>query len=342
MPLEQVAAAPAAATSTAAPTEIKETTAPSGAVSDSSPTQPPAGGAGDIPAKAAAASPTLAGGADAAAVDAGKADAADAVDDWRAQLAGSNKDDLKALARYTSMEALWNAHKALRAKMSSGELKAVTEFPAEGTPEEQKAWRAERSIPEAPEGYEPKVEGLVFGDADKPMLDSFQKHAHGKNWTPAQFNEALAWYAAEQEQIKTRQAEADETSRSETREALIGKWGSEVELKRNINAINNLFASAPEDFKNQILGARLPNGKLLGNDAQGLEFLAGLSREIDPAATLIPPGSSNQGKTVETELEGIRKLRRENPDAYDADKKLQARELELLDAKIKMDRRNAA
>ena len=63
---------------------------------------------------------------------------------------------------------------------------------------------------------------------------------------------------------------------------------------------------------------------------------------LDPAATLIPPGSSNVGKTIDSELEGIRKLRRENIDAYEADKKLQAREMELLDVQAKMQKRNAA
>jgi hypothetical protein len=82
-------------------------------------------------------------------------------------------------------------------------LKAVADFPANGDDKAKAEWRKERGIPDSAEGYEPKVEGLVFGEADKPMVDSFKQHAHSKNWTPDQFNEALGWYAAEQEAIAT-------------------------------------------------------------------------------------------------------------------------------------------
>lgn len=262
-------------------------------------------------------------------------------EDWREKLAGENKDDLKTLSRYTQPKALWDALKSMRTKLSAGELKAVSAFPAEGDDAAKLAWRKENGIPEKAEAYEPKVDGLVFGDADKPMLDSFKQHAHGKNWSPAQFNEALGWYANEQQQIKARQDAADETFRGEARDALYTEWGPQ-DFKANLNAVKNLLSSAPTGFADRLLGARLADGKLLGDDPNALKWLSSLAREMNPAATLVPPGTSDAGKSVTAELEAIREMRRSDPNKYDADKKLQARELELLDVQLKMQKRNAA
>lgn len=261
-------------------------------------------------------------------------------EDWREKLAGENKDDLKTLSRYTQPKALWDALKSMRTKLSAGELKAVSAFPAEGDDAAKATWRKENGIPDTAEAYEPKIEGLVFGDADKPMLESFKQHAHGKNWSPAQFNEALGWYAAEQQQIKARQDAADETFRGEARDALYAEWGPQ-DFKGNINAVKNLLSSAPTGFADRLLGARLADGKLLGDDPNALKWLSSLAREMNPAATLVPPGTSDAGKSVTAELEAIREKRRNDPAGYDADKKTQARELELLEVVQKMKSRAA-
>lgn len=288
----------------------------------------------------AAATATLLDAGDAAADAAEKQVVpADWPEDWRDKLAKGKADRLKWLKRYTSLDNVLDAHDALRQRVSAGELKAVTQFPAEGTDEQKAEWRKQNGIPDKAEGYEPKVEGLVFGDADKPMLDSFQAHAHGKNWTPAQFNDALSWYAAEQQQMAARQAEADASFRETARDALYSKWGA-GDFRKNINAVNNLLETAPAGFKERLLGARLADGKLLGDDPGALDWLSGLSREMNPAATLVPAGNGAPGKGVEARLEEIRTIAREQPDKYD--RKLEAEQIELLAAQEKMQARGRA
>lgn len=260
--------------------------------------------------------------------------------DWREKLAGGDEKTLKQLQRYSAPADIWAKARALELKVSSGELKASAPFPAEGDDAAKATWRKENGIPDTAEAYEPKIEGLVFGDADKAMLDSFKQHAHGKNWSPSQFNEALGWYAAEQQQIKSRQDAADETFRGEARDALYTEWGPQ-DFKANINAVKNLLSSAPTGFADRLLGARLADGKLLGDDPNALKWLSSLAREMNPAATLVPPGTSDAGKSVTAELEAIREKRRNDPAGYDADKKTQARELELLEAIQKMKSRAA-
>jgi hypothetical protein len=45
---------------------------------------------------------------------------------------------------------------------------------------------------------------------------------------------------------------------------------------------------------------------------------------------------------VQARLEEIRTIRRNDPNAYEADKKMQAEELELIEANLKMEKRGRA
>ena len=81
---------------------------------------------------------------------------------------------LKKLGRYASPQAALDALFNAQARISSGELKAPLKEDA--TPEEKAAWRAENNIPETPDKYELKLsDGLIVGDADKPLVDDFLK-----------------------------------------------------------------------------------------------------------------------------------------------------------------------
>lgn len=330
MPDEVKEAAPAADTT-------KDTTASTSEAVSVSEGNSAAGGADAGSAKATAEGQTLLSGGDKQEGDKQVQAPADWPEDWRQKLAGESKEDLKTLSRYGGPTGVWNAFKAMRAKMASGELKAVTEFPAEGDDKAKAEWRKANGIPETADGYEPKVDGLVFGDADKPMLDSFKAHAFGKNWTPAQFNEALGWYAAEQEQIKARRDEADATFRQEAEDKLRSEWGNE--FRGNINAIKNVLASAPAEFGDRLMGARLADGRLFGDDPAALRWLASLAREINPAMTLVPNGSADIGKSIETELAEIRRISRETPDKLTP--ALEKRQTELIAAQMKLQSRAA-
>ncbi len=71
----------------------------------------------------------------------------------------------------------------------------------------------------------------------------------------------------------------------------------------------------------------------MGDDPGFVKQMAQLARELNPAATLVPAGTSDPGKTLAGELESIRDLRRNKPDEYNANvKKYEAREIEIIDA----------
>jgi hypothetical protein len=291
---------------------------------------------------------TLAGGAtdgttaakDGAAAAATKDGATTAASDgWRDRMAGENKDFRKQLERFATEADFAKAHQALQLKFS--ETRPVQPFPDKGTAEEQVEWRKTQGIPDKAEEY--KVElpnGMVLSEGDKPVVELFKQFAHGKNMTPQALNETLAWYYETQDAIASQKLDADGEFKTKAEDALRVEWGAD--FRANLNAANAVFDSMPAELSERIRLGRTADGTIIANDPVFLRWIANLGREINPAATVIPGGSGDAGKTVETELADIRKFARENPDKYDQDKTMQARQRELLDVQSRMKARGKA
>src|SRR3546814_8605810 len=87
-------------------------------------------------------------------------------------------------------------------------------LPIYATPEQIAEWRKEQGIPEKPEDYDLKFDnGLVIGEADKPLVAEFLKASHATNVTPAQAKAQIAAYYAIQEQQQAARAEKDDEIR---------------------------------------------------------------------------------------------------------------------------------
>jgi hypothetical protein len=301
------------------------------------------GGAADAGAAGAAS------GAAAAGTDAGAAGAAAGADkgadaaaaDWRVKMAGEDKDFLKRLGRFSDEAAFAKSYRSLEQKLSSGEFKKA--LPETATDEERATWRKENGLPEAADGYVEKLalpNGLVLGEADKPIVSEFAKAAYDGNVAPDQFNKLVAKYYEIQEAQKVAQEAADDTFRQESEEALRAEWEG-PNYRRNLTAVRNMMSGWPEGLADRVLAGRTPDGRKLGDDPAFIKQLATLAVEINPIATLLPAGTADPGKTAQAELDSIRELRRNDPNKYDADKKLQQRELELIEALQKVATRAA-
>lgn len=258
-------------------------------------------------------------------------------EDWVARASKGDEKAQKILARFASPEALAESYLAAQAKIRSGELKSA--LPKNAKPEELTAWRKENGIPEKPEDYDLKFEsGLVIGEADKPIIDGFLKYAHEKNLAPDQVKGNIEWYYQEQKrQTDERLAKDDEESRTVTAE-LAEEWGGQ--FKRNINMVEGLLNSFPESVRDQLKGARLPDGTGLFNNKEFLRGMAALALEVNPSGTLAPAGG-NQVETVESEIGKIEKVMRENRREYNKDEAMQARYRDLLVAREKLQKRAA-
>lgn len=250
--------------------------------------------------------------------------------DWREQLAGGDDKRLKQLQRYSDYAAFANKAFSLEAKLSSGEYRRP--LPKDATPEQVAEWRKESGLPEKAEDY--KIElpnGVVLGEADKETVAELQKFGFEKNLPPSQLNELTAWYYSRQDQLTKQQQVSDINFHEEAKDALMAEWGLK-DYRQNIAAMSAVRDQMPKGLGDRILAGRTSDGKLIGDDPTFLKWFASISRELNPHATVV---GTDAGKTVDGELEQIRKTRRENPDAYDRDKAMQARELELLTAQQK-------
>lgn len=259
--------------------------------------------------------------------------------DWaarRAEYANGDEKLLKRLSRYSSERDAIEALISAQNKIASGALKNA--LPRDATPEQLAEWRAENGIPEKPEEYDVTLpNGMVIGEADKPVVDRFLKTAHENNMTPAQVKANLAWYYADQERAVTEMHQNDEAIASKAEEILRGEWGSEYKL--NLNLVQAMLDNAPSGLKEQLLGARLADGTPFGSNPENLRWLANLAREINPTATVVPGSGANALQAIESELASMNKMMGDRTSAYwkgpDAEK-MQARYRELVSVKQKV------
>ncbi len=265
-------------------------------------------------------------------------------DDWRAKLAGDDKSYLKTLDRFADPVAYAKHSRELQAKFSSGDYKKAAPG-KDATPEEIATWRKESGIPEKVEDYKiTPPHGVVFGEADKPMLDSFTAHAHQAGWSNDALNQAVAWYGAQQEAAVAKQAETDDTFKAQATDQLREMWQGQ-DYYRNLNAAKSLVQQLPQEFQDIFAAGRTADGRVIGDHPIVLAAFAQLSRELNPGATIVPAGTQDVGKAIDTEIGELRNMMRDPASAYhrgpDA-KKNQDRFIELVEAKNRIGRNRAA
>ncbi|MES2671616.1 MAG: hypothetical protein V4673_14530 [Pseudomonadota bacterium] len=163
------------------------------------------------------------------------------------------------------------------------------DLPENATDAQKAEWRKENGIPDSPEGYEVKLpDGIVVGESDKPLVADYQKFAHATGMSPADFNKTLGFYYQLQNQQLAAQATADVGFHDNAVATLTQEWGGQEQYTRNTNIIGNFMASVPQEFQADLLAARTPDGRKLGDQPQFLKWAAEMGRMVNPAATLMP------------------------------------------------------
>ena len=230
---------------------------------------------------------------------------------WRQAIAGDDAEALKTLERMQHPKDVFKSYSELRTKMSKGELKSSVPFPDKGTDEQKAAWRAEQGVPATPEAYEIKPpEGVVIGEADKPFIDGFLKHAHSKNWTPDKVSDAIAYWGqqriARQEEAAQQKAEMTKN----TSDALHAEWGTEY--RPTINKVDGLLDATVDDaeLKAAIKGSA-------ETSAGFSRFLATIATQLNPTSTLVSGDAGAQISSVTDWLSKADKLMRTDRKAYD-------------------------
>jgi len=297
-----------------------------GAAPDAAP--PPASGQDTAPPPSAGATPPLA--KDDVAEDPNRQPVSSFPDDWREQLSGGDEKLLKELSRFTTPQMLVKSWKDTRTKISSGQYK--TSLPEDATPEELAQWRQENGVPESWEQYDRDLgDGMVLGEEDAPIVDSFLQKMHEKNMPAGMAKDVLRWYYEFNDQQEQTLYQKDVEFKESSLEALRADWGPE--FKMNLNAIRSVV---PEKLSDVLFSARTEDGERLGDHPEVLKWLAQTARELNPTATLIPGGTGGNLTTIENELADIRKLIANPASAYWKDEKMQKRFQDLLAAREKL------
>lgn len=248
---------------------------------------------------------------------------------WR-ELVSKDPKHQKTLERFAAPTDIWNSYEALRQRLSSGELKAVNPFPAKGTPEEQAAWRTENNIPAAPEKYELKfADGLVVGEADKPIVDSFLKAAHAANMPPELATTAVGWYFKHQSERQKANEIAFDENKKKTEDQLRAEWGGDYRANQNlIGGLLDGYVGRDSPMYQLIARAIETNGEYA-------RFMARMAREINPVHAIVPGEGGNVASRVDDEIKTIEERMRKDRSGYNKDTAQQHRYRELLTAKAK-------
>lgn len=256
--------------------------------------------------------------------------------DWRERIAGNDEKELARLQRMASPDAVWKASRELEKKISSGEYRKVINRPgADATPEDLAAWRKEAGLPTKPEEYSLKLrEGFVPSKDDQPLLDNFKQMAFDSDISPEVGSKMAQWYFDQQEQLQAKQLEADYASKEGAEEALRREFGNEYKLNMGVTK-SFLESTFGNDLAGMLLTARDQNGVKLGNNPDIVKALVRIARENAPGLGLVPAGTENVGASIQSELDNISKLRKEDPQKYWGDNALLARERELIDAQMR-------
>lgn len=259
-------------------------------------------------------------------------------DDWRARLAGDDAKLLKRLERFGSPKAILDSYLNME-KTAKQAPKDLGEFPAEGTDAEKAEWRKAAGVPDSAQDYLKDFslsDGLVIGENDKPVIDEFLSAMHGDNVPANHVQRAVnAYYQMRDKQINERIA-ADDNDRNAARDMLKDEYGNE--LQRNLTAA---YSVIPEDIRDDLLEARLPNGTKFGNHPQILNWLTRTALEINPAATVAPGSNVNSLKTVEGRIAEIEGYMRTDRDKYQS-QPVQDEYLQLLSLKDQLTRKQDA
>lgn len=269
-------------------------------------------------------------------------------EDWRQKLSNGDEKMMKRLERFASPAAVWQSYEEAQKKISSGQLKQPLKENA--TAEELKAWRADNGIPETAEGYDTNLgDGHVWGDNDKPLLESFTKAAHEANLSPDAVKPMLKWYQALQDQVEEGRQNADAQYKKDNVDKLIAEYGTE--FRRNVRLADEFFDAMPDGLGQLFREARGADGRLLFANEALIRWAVSSQLASNPIATVMG-GGKDSVQAMAGEIADIEaKMKDFNSDYYKGEKvtkngrtdtKMALRYYELMQAKERVGGKQAA
>lgn len=217
------------------------------------------------------------------------------------------------LKRYASPAAVADALAHARDLIAKGQTRQP--LAADATDEQKAEYRKANGIPETPDKYDTTLpDGLVIGEADKPLLEGFLKHAHDNHLSNDAVKANLAWYYKEQDRQREAQFERDAATKTEVVAGLQQEYGPDY--KRQVRAADDMLDAAGPGFKEALMTARMPDGTLVGANPVAVRWLINTALQVNPFATVVPGASGGAQASAEAELAGLRKEMGDRESAY--------------------------
>lgn len=270
-------------------------------------------------------------------------------ENWPDVMAGGDPKAAAYYRRYHSPAAVGKALLAFRQKMDAGEIARAKPEGDPNDPAHQQAmneWRAQAGVPEKPDGYLDKVpDGIVFGEADKPMLDGFLKDMHAKDVPPAYVHESLRWYKANEERVINERAVSDRQHRATAEDEMRAEWGPDY--RGHMQLVHTVVANeewgGSQDLATQLYSARLADGTPLGDHPAFLRWAASLGRDLGLHHTVVGAGGSPQaGAARKAELDKLMSDSRSEYWQGPTSEKLKGEYRQILEAEEKVGKRRVA
>lgn len=246
--------------------------------------------------------------------------------DWKEKFAEEDPELKKWADRFGSVkDALQSGFEAQK-KLRSGK-KEHSDFPADGTPEEQAQFRKDNGVPEKPEDYKLELsDGMIVGDNDRPYVDAMSKTFHEMNLPDTQVSKILDGYFKMQEEARTEISEHSRTVAAETVDELRQEYGADyrANLSKSKAYFNETFG---EELASLIMNSQSEDGVPLGNNLEFNRKLVSMAHEKYPAG-VITPNTSNPLQSINDEIATLEA--RMGTQEWASDKKSQDRYVALV------------
>lgn len=259
---------------------------------------------------------------------------------WREMLAGNDDKVKERLGRFNSIKDVWNSYTELEKRLSSGKAKPELPTDREPTAEEVAAYRKAYGVPETAADYAKSLDPeMVIGEEDKEAVELLFNRMHELNADPKLVKAAISTYYDIIEHQAEQAAIAQQEVKRNSEDTLRKEWGAEY--RANMNAIVNLLAGAPAELRERMNGMVLGDGTLAFNNADFLRWIGSLTREINPAITVVPAGHGDPMTSVTQQLNEFKAAMAKDINAWQAPANAanRAKYLELLRAQEKLQTR---
>jgi hypothetical protein len=247
--------------------------------------------------------------------------------DWLDKMVGDDEKARNVVGRYASPKEVGESLVAMNRKLSS--TRPQIELPKDPKPEDIAAYRKAYNIPEAPEGYDTKLEnGLIIGEEDKGMVDAFLKRAHSRHAKPEEVKAAIQDYFEMQQAQNKEIQDRFIAQRQEAEDSLRSEWGNDY--RQNVNIVSNFLQNKFGDTTQHLLDAVLTDGTVLQDNPKIIRALLQIAKESDPVATI--GGTYGSVQSIEKEYQDLKQMLATNPDKYWGDQRNVDRFTELSSA----------